>query len=59
MNNPPPLRKCKKCPYNIGDDKTGLCASCDPNHRWYKKDDNKVEECAQQIEIMTIDDVRK
>ena len=31
---PPPLKCCKKCPYNIGDEKTGLCASCDPNYVW-------------------------
>jgi len=55
---PPKLKVCKKCPYNIGDDKSGLCATCDPNHRWWKRLDTKVDECIQQIEIMTIQDVQ-
>lgn len=31
---PPPLKPCKKCYHNIGGDKTGLCASCDPTYDW-------------------------
>lgn len=34
---PPPLKPCKQCRYNIGSDETQLCATCDPNHRWWKK----------------------
>jgi hypothetical protein len=30
--NLPPLKGCKKCPYNVGSPVTGLCASCDDNH---------------------------
>ena len=28
----PKLKPCRRCPYNIGDEKTGLCATCDPNY---------------------------
>ena len=58
-NQPPKLKTCKKCPYNIGDDKTGLCATCDPNYHWWKKSDKKLNECIHQISIMTIEELRK
>lgn len=40
---PPKLTLCKGCSYNIGNVATNLCASCDPNHRWWKKEDELVE----------------
>ena len=43
MNSPPKLRVCSKCPHNIGDFKSGLCASCDPNHRWWKQPEDESE----------------
>lgn len=36
ISKPPPLKGCKKCYDNIGDDKTGLCATCDPDY-WKKR----------------------
>lgn len=33
---PPPVKKCKECFHNAADDKTGLCASCDLNHPFWK-----------------------
>lgn len=36
----PPLKPCKKCQYNIGSDHNGLCATCDPNHRWWNQSKN-------------------
>lgn len=41
---PPPLRCCKKCLYNIGSDENGLCATCDPNHRWWKNAEKQITE---------------
>lgn len=31
----PPIKACKVCHYNPGSDDTGLCATCDPNHKWW------------------------
>lgn len=54
MNKPPPLRVCRVCSYNIGNYETGLCATCDPNHRWWKKEDKRVDDCTKQLESMTM-----
>uniref|UniRef100_A0A6C0EQX3 Uncharacterized protein n=1 Tax=viral metagenome TaxID=1070528 RepID=A0A6C0EQX3_9ZZZZ len=51
MNTPPKLRVCSKCPHNIGDFKSGLCATCDPNHRWWKQTEEIVNDT--QIEEIT------
>ena len=57
MPNPlPPLKPCRRCRGNIGDDVNGLCATCDPNHRWWKKEDKTVDECTALIEKMNLKD---
>lgn len=45
---PPKLSLCKICHYNLGNDVTKLCATCDPNHIWWKKKD-QTEEIVEKI----------
>lgn len=45
---PPPLKPCKKCPYNIGSDENGLCATCDPNHRWWKNSEKRITKVQEE-----------
>lgn len=60
MNVPPPMKDCKGCPYNLGDPITGLCATCNPNHRWWKKStDKKLEECVNQLNTLRLNEERK
>lgn len=54
MNSQPPkLKVCKNCPYNIGSDTNGLCATCDPNHRWWKN------ECVEEVKTVTAEHVHE
>ena len=39
---PPPLRPCKRCMANIGSDVNGLCATCDPNHKWWVTHEKRI-----------------
>lgn len=39
---PPPLKHCKRCMSNIGSDVNGLCATCDPNHRWWTNSEKRI-----------------
>lgn len=51
MEKPPPIRACKGCHMNPASDKTGLCATCDPNHRWWKKKDDELVIAMKKVTI--------
>ena len=55
MNTPPKLRVCSKCPHNIGDFKSGLCASCDPNHRWWKQTEDETNKVIEKLSEIVLE----